>query len=466
MSGASRAQFLLGAARLSNFAFARVICDRDRLRDEHKAWDALLKRQYLLALMPRESLKTTYFVESYLTKKILDEPMSRILLITESYEPHAPQRVNAIKENLMSAAAEAYCPGIRNRIRRATIWTRNAISIPTPAGPRRTKEYNLIAAGIDQPQTGGHFDYIVVDDAVMDDDATSEAVRAQKRAWLPNVFSMAENHTQIIFVGTRWHPEDLYGTIMKEYPQFTVYKQGIYNADGSLWLAEFYEERLPLLRRHPVHFSHQYLNEAIAGEDKRVYLDWFKDVPMPNRDDFALVVIGIDPAFGEKDEKKLCFKTAACLGVDKDLNVWLLDGALSRDSLEKFKENDVRTLYRRWRPHFIRIENNGPQKGAELFFKTDREYGGIVRGTDANMATDKFARAQGWVAHAETAGIYTVKGAWWEEAAYQLDYFPQGDYKDFPDAISCAWPDVDRVIKYSNVDFRPVHGAERVRLQL
>ena len=443
-----------------------MICDRDRLRDEHKAWDALLKNQYLLALMPRESLKTTFFIESYITKKILDEPECRILLITESYSPHAPQRVNVIKKNLMSPEAEAYCPGIRDRVKNATVWTQNAVSIPTPSGPRSTKEYNLLAAGIDQPQTGGHFDYIVIDDAVMDDDRKSEAIRNQKREWLPNIFSMAENHTQIIFVGTRWHPDDLYKTIMKDYPEFIVHKQGIYNPDGSLWLAEFYEEQLAILKRHPVHFSHQYLNEAIAGDDKRVYLEWFKDTPKPNRDDFPLIVAGIDPAFGEKDEKKLCYKTAAVLGIDTKLNVWLLDGALSKGSLEKFKENEVRTLYRRWKPQYIRVENNGPQKGAELFFKTDREYGKIVRGTKANMAKDKFARAQGWIAHAETNGIYTVRGPWWEEAAYQLDYFPYGDYNDFPDGISCAWPDIAYIIKRGShvKDSRPVMGGKRMQL--
>lgn len=436
------------------------------MRDEHKVWDGLLKHRYLLALMPRESLKTTFFVESYLTKKILDEPECRILLITESYSPHAPQRVNVIKRNLISLEAEAYCPGIGARVKNATVWTQNAVSIPTLTGSRTTKEYNLLAAGIDQPQTGGHFDYIVIDDAVMDDDRKSEAVRNQKREWLPNIFSMAENHTQIIFVGTRWHPDDLYKTIIKDYPQFVMYKQGIYNADGSLWLAEFYEERLPILKKHPIHFSHQYLNEAIAGDDKRVYLEWFKDTPMPDRDNFALIVIGIDPAFGEKDETKLCFKTAAVLGVDKDNNVWLLDGALSRGSLEKFKDNEVRRLYRRWLPQYVRIENNGPQKGAELFFKTDREYGKRVRGTKANMAKDKFARAQGWLAHAETHGIYTVRGDWWEEAAYQLDYFPYGDYKDFPDGISCAWPDVENILKRSRevLGGAPLMGRERTKL--
>jgi predicted phage terminase large subunit-like protein len=300
----------------------------------------------------------------------------------------------------------------------------------------------------------------------MDDDRKSEAVRAQKREWLPNIFSMAENHTQIIFVGTRWHPDDLYKTIMKDYPQFVMYKQGIYNPDGSLWLAEFYEERLPILKKHPVHFSHQYMNEAIAGDDKRVYLEWFKDTPMPDRDNFALIVIGIDPAFAERDETKLCFKTAAVLGVDKENNVWLLDGALSRGSLEKFKDNEVRRLYRRWLPQYVRIENNGPQKGAELFFKTDREYGKRVRGTKANMAKDKFARAQGWLAHAETHGIYTVRGSWWEEAAYQLDYFPYGDYKDFPDGLSCAWPDVENILKRSRevLGGAPLMSRERTRL--
>jgi hypothetical protein len=109
--------------------------------------------------MPRESLKTTLFIESYITKRILDEPEFRGALVTDVYRPHATQRVQAIQKYLKSDEAEAYCPGIHERMRRGSL-KENEISLPTPDGPRKSKEPNLIAAGVESPLTGGHFDFI------------------------------------------------------------------------------------------------------------------------------------------------------------------------------------------------------------------------------------------------------------------------------------------------------------------
>lgn len=438
-----RAESWRPLAKASNYAFARFVCGRDRLRPEHLDWDVLTKNQYGLYLMPRESLKTTLFVESYITKYILDNPNGRVLLICDSATP-ARERVRAIQKYLESEAAAVYSPEIKSRIKNAVQWTESRIMF---AG-RDVKEPNLTACGVDQPATGGHYDLIIGDDVVNENDRSSDAVRLQKREWLPNLFYLGENYTQLWFIGTRWHPQDLYQTIIDEYPNFEVYLQSIYNADGTVWLPETYTpERIENAKRNPVMFSHQLLNLPIAGEDKQVYLEWFKDAERPAREDLILVVIGVDPAYSEKDAKKACYKAIAVMGVDKQKRVWLLDGAITHDTLETVRTEYLLNLYERWQPEYIRVEDNGPQMGAKLFFKTHPKYGNRIKGTKEIMVTDKLGRAQGWKAYAEANGILTVKGPWWREAAYQLDYFPQGDYVDFPDAMSCAWINIKELLQ-------------------
>ena len=408
--------------------------------------------------MPRESLKTTLFVESYITKKILEDPEIRIALVTDTYRPHATQRVKIIQRYLQTNAAEIYSPNIRKRLTRKS-FTENEISIPPEVGERKTKEPNLIAAGVESPLTGGHFDLILLDDVVNEKDKYSQTIRDKKREWFVQLFDLAEPHTQIIVVGTRWHPQDLYQHIMDEYGDyFTVYIQGLYNDDGSLWLPEFYESRLELLQRNPIHFSHQYLNKPVAGQDTPIDLEWFHEGVAPARDDFLKVVIGIDPAYGEKDTTSGCYNAGAVIGIDRDRRFWFLDGFITRESLEAVNDKYLPNLITKWNPDFIPVENNGPQKGAELFFKA--RWGNLIRGTSAQMSHDKQGRAQPWINYIERCGAYYVNGGWWKEASYQLDLFPIGDFVDFPDAVSVGWPELERLTKV--VSSRPSAGGKRV----
>lgn len=413
------------------------------MQDEHVGWDRLLENQYGLYLMPRESLKTTLFVESYVTKKILDNPEVRIAVITDTYRPHATQRVGVIIKYLKTDAAEMYCPGIRTRVK-AGSTKENEIDIPTPSGPRKTKEPNLIATGVESPLTGGHFDLIVLDDVVNEKDKYSQTIRDKKREWFVQLFDLAEPQTQILVIGTRWHPQDLYQHIMDEYGDyFTMHTQSIFNDDGSLWLPEFYESRLGLLQRNPIHFSHQYLNLPIAGQDAPINLEWFRTDTSPVRTDLVKVVLAIDPAYGEKEATTGCYNAGVVIGYDKENRVWLLDGFITRDTLKAVRAKHATAMFNRWQPDFIIVEDNGPQEGARLFFSTSEVYGRCVKGTSAQMSRDKLGRAQGWISYLETTGIWYAPGEWWREASYQLDLFPIGDYVDFPDAISVGWPEFD-----------------------
>jgi hypothetical protein len=141
---------------------------------------------------------------------------------------------------------------------------------------------------------------------------------------------------------------------MDEYgDHFTVYIQGLYNDDGSLWLPEFYETRLDILQKNPIHFSHQYLNVPIAGQDAPINLEWFKEATPPTRDGFLKIVIALDPAYGEKEATTGCYNAGAVLGMDKEKRFWLLDGFVTRDSLENVKDKHVKAMFYKWNPDSI-----------------------------------------------------------------------------------------------------------------
>ncbi len=442
--------YYIKAARMTNYAFARLICKRDRLRAEHLDWEKLLDLQFFLGLMPRESLKTTFFIESRLVKTILDDGDFRELLICDTYS-HSAQRVRAIKRYLQSDEAEMYAPGIRKRIKNADKWTENEISIPGIKNgelyQRKTKEGNLIACGIESPQTGIHVDRASLDDVVNEQDRRSKARRDATIEYFPYLFDMVESDKQVAIIGTPWSPVDLYAHIQELYSDiFTTYKQSIYNPDGSIWLSETYPpEKIKRLKKEPIHFSHQYLCKAIGGEDTLIQEDWIRFVDKPKR--FNRIVYGIDPAYSESDVQDACDNALViwCDGLD---GIGILNSRIERESLYQFKKKSVLKYYAQYPPSMAVVENNGVQKAAlQLMrandFKPDsQEYNAYNQfakklvGTGSLGGRDKATRARPMIDYMELHGVWMVDNPGNRKLYDQMILFPAIDDNDGVDAAS------------------------------
>ncbi len=440
--------YLINAAKKTNYNFARIICKRDRLRAEHLDWEQLLDNQFGLYLMPRESLKTTFFIESYITKLILDDPTIRIYVVCDTAQ-HAVQRVKAIRNYLLSPAAELYCPGIHERIAKADKWTQTEIALPvdTKGTPRSTKEYNLVACGVESPQTGIHVDVAILDDVVNEEDRRSKARREATIDWFPSLFDLVEADGQVIIIGTPWSPVDLYAYLEKEYGDvFAMYKQTIYNRDGSTWLPETYPfEKIERLKKKPIHFSHQYLCKAIGGEDTLIQEDWIRFVDKPKR--FNRIVYGIDPAYSESDVQDAC-DNALVIWCDGQDGVGILNSRIERESILQFKKNAVLKYYERYAPSMAVVENNGVQKAAlQLMrandFKADTpaynrysQFAKKLVGTGSLGGRDKATRARPMIDYMELHGVWMVDTPGNRKLYDQMILFPAIDDDDGVDAAS------------------------------
>ncbi len=465
-------QFLITAAKRSNLAFATAICDRDRFREEHLRWEVLLKYQFLLALMPRESLKTTYFVEADITKKLLDNPDHRELLICDTYQ-HAAQRVRSIKKYLMSEQAELYCSGIHKRIKNAEKWTETEIAFPDMINgklvSRKTKESNLIACGIESPQTGIHVDGITLDDVVNEKDKKSKAKRDAVIDFFPTLFDLAEIQATFRIIGTPWSPVDLYAFIEQEYGDvFHIHKQSIYNQDGSTWLPETYPDvKVERLKKNPIHFSHQYLCLAVGGEDtifdKGDFTEGVKD--------YNRVVWSVDPAYSDSDIANACDNALVIWG-DGENGAGFLDARIKRESLRQFKDNSLLKYLDNYYPDMIVVENNGVQKAAlELmklnpFSKDDEpdkynQYQQIIPkfvGTGSMGGRDKVTRAMPMADYAETNGIWYADTPGVRKLLQQIYLFPAIDDVDGVDAASSGFI---KIYKKQRIAKAPTLGETR-----
>lgn len=179
----------------------------------------------LLLLASRDHRKTTTVSFCWVLKKIYQNRDVRILILSKTASL-AMQSLGAIKDVIENK------DGRFSKLQKdfgkiqATPWTDNAITVK---GRTRSgmKEPTVAAFGVDGQITGGHYDYIILDD-ICDIENTRTEMR---RKYLVDIFYstikyMRDPHTKVIVLGTRKHPYDIYDTLIKD----NAVKKHIYRA--------------------------------------------------------------------------------------------------------------------------------------------------------------------------------------------------------------------------------------------
>lgn len=182
--------------------------------------------QHQLDIWARDHGKTTIYANALILRRICENPNIRILMVQKSGH-EARKVVSAIKTHLEEneplrqnyAAhwqAKAGYSDISNRAGRIDnktgAWQSQRIYV------RRTrigKDPTLESVGVGGAITGGHFDLIICDD-ILDDENTRNPDRSQKiiEWFFGTVYQLKESWSKIIVVGTpKTNQENLYSVL-------------------------------------------------------------------------------------------------------------------------------------------------------------------------------------------------------------------------------------------------------------
>jgi hypothetical protein len=95
-------------------------------------------------------------------------------------------------------------------------WTANELGLERK---RVAVEPTLTALGVGGAIIGRHYDMIICDDIIDQDNSSTNESRRRLKEWFGAVLIPCLEPTGAIHVvGTRWHTEDLYGDILKSSP--------------------------------------------------------------------------------------------------------------------------------------------------------------------------------------------------------------------------------------------------------
>ncbi len=251
-----------------------------------------------LCLAWRGAAKTSFLTIARVIYEILKDPDIRILLVSEA-EGQSKTFLRQIKshfrnnETLKEVFGDYYTD--------AETWSETEIIVN-----KRTKHYGeptVMCAGIGTTLPSRHYDIILADDLVTEENAATEGQRKKTHDYfyktlLPTLMSP---HGRLWVIGTRWHEEDLYGWLQKEDYKHATLVIGALDeeTDRSRWEESFPTERLHRIRKGNLGaFELQYQcsgGTSGGGIYTIEHFLWYDQLPAE-----VFIWQGVDLAIGQK----------------------------------------------------------------------------------------------------------------------------------------------------------------------
>lgn len=378
--------------------FIKVLAPHRVLGSVHeeliKFWTRPTAKKNQLALIPRAHQKSA--MAAYWTAwQITRNPATTIMYVSATINL-AEKQVKAIKDILSSPIYKKLWPTMINPEEgKREKWTALEVSVDDIRRKEEgVRDPTLWATGVGGTQTGMHSDIIVYDDLVVPENAYTEDGRRQVGAKYSQMASIANPDSKKLVVGTRYHPKDIYNTLMgMEKPEFkkgkptgkTVKVYEIFEAqvedqgdgfgeflwpkqqrkDGS-WFG-FDAEILAGIKAEYIdrgQFRAQYYNDPNDSEDTPIPRNSWgvydrKNISVSNgvtyfKDTKLNVFAAVDFAFSRT--KRADWTSVVVVGVDSDNNYFVLD--IDRFKTDKITDyfHAIEDMWTKWRFKKIRCE--------------------------------------------------------------------------------------------------------------
>jgi predicted phage terminase large subunit-like protein len=422
---------------------------------------------------PRDHGKSEIFCIAYPLRWICEDPNIRILIVQKT-ATEAEKTLSVIKQELERnrRLKNFYAPhwermvghrdisnatGVIDRDgEREGAWQQRKIYVKRT---RRGKDPTVEAVGVGGAITGGHFDVIILDDVEEDENTRTAGRLRTLRQWFNGtIMQLREPDTKMVVVGTlKTNGRDIYNSLLNN-PVWScevqssilshdlddIEYEAVYNDDGQLVDVEVLTEDVEVLwpEKWPIEalifdmlasgersiWIREKLNDlrAIAGRVfKREWFRYFEAVP-PALDDVIQIW---DTAWEETESSD--WSVGLTLGLLEG-TVYVLDVMRARletpDLLSAMK-----SLYERWRPREILIEDKSSGKSARQMLQ--RETGLPVVAVNPG-GRDKVARARAITPYYESGRVlHRVDTPWLDTFEDELVLFPEAEHDDQVDTL-------------------------------
>ena len=312
------------------------------------------------------------------------------------------------------------------------------------------KESTVTCVGVSGAVASRHYDIIIADDLVDEENSRTEIQRDKvKTWWYKTLVPCCEPDGKIYILGTRYHYLDLYGHLTKnEYADNHQIIPAIYPDGSTPWPEKFSLEWLQKRKEQmgSIIFNSQYQNDTSLMKGHIFKEEWFRFYDQQPDWDSMHFFIGCDPAATKRD--------ALLSGRKLDTDWWTIvvgakqrkdDGSYgaevyvkevwrSRCTKEEYIEK-LRQLNDHYKPLRVVIETVASQ---EYLAQDAEKYMPVER---VDRTTDKIARAYWLQAFLENGQILFPDKSLvsdyetWQAMLDELLLFPQAEHDDLFDGL-------------------------------
>lgn len=323
-----------------------------------------------------------------------------------------------------------------NPRKEAVKWSEDdGITVRRKSNP---KEQTIEAWGlVDGQPTSKHFFTLVYDDVVTRESVTSPEMIAKTTAALELSYSLGTVGGPRRFIGTRYHFNDSYKTILDR--KSAIARVHAATSDGTMEGEPVFMPREVLEEKRrdqgPYTFSCQMLQNPKADQSQGFQEGWLryweKD-PSKGTNRYILV----DPA-GEK-KKSSDYTSAWVIGLAADNNYYVLDIVRDRLNLTE-RAALVMQLHRKWKPKQVRYEKYGKDADIEHIRSVQEAENYRFEITAVGGSLAKPDRIKRLIPLFEQGRIYLPRSLHrtnYEKVTEDLVHvFIQDEYKAFPVAL-------------------------------
>ncbi len=323
--------------------------------------------------------------------------------------------------------------------RRVSKWDENEIEVL----PRTvvSKEGSITCVGVDGAVVGRHYDVIISDDLVDENNTRTQHQRDKTKTWYyqtldptleppsPDVPHRGEHHR----LGTRYHYADLYGHLQdNEMKDSTLIIRALDDQGRSPWPAKYPPKWFHEKRRKSgiIIFNAQYQCDTEAMKGEIFQYDDCQRIEDSDIPDELRIFMGIDLAISEKESADKF--AIVVVGMDASKHFYVLDWF--EDQLRfNAQTKKIKQMYRKWKPIRACIEINAYQAAQ---YQTLKDSDPDIRLKAVNQDKDKITRA--W----KLSPVFEDKRVHFKKNQHQLIehlvLFPNHRYKDLFDAFDLA----------------------------
>ncbi len=399
-------------------------------------WEHTLTHRYAISLGPRGWGKSTICTALKAVYEIIRDRDVRILIASSSAD-RAQDMLTMIKLILENDRIVEIFGRFKSTDKK---WAEKSIIVHGRS--KVYKEPTVSTAGIGTGIASGHFDVILADDLCVEVNSGTKIQREKVKKWFATTLfpCIIDATTQFHVMGTRYHPDDLYGDLL-ENPTFHALVIPALNLQGETNYPERFTTQDLLNQRITMQvgsaWDSQMMQDPSALSGDVFDRDFFKYVDEPPSENF-FTFTGVDLAIGQEDKHdKFAWVTIGVSTADIR-RVYVLDFFTAR--LSVFKQDEILLLnYQRFKPLITGIESNHFQAAKSQRVKEAGKQAGLgINPHPIPTSKDKTSRAQMLALRYEAGDIIHLEHLRGSELESQLLGFPTHQFKDLFDALDIA----------------------------